>query len=124
MAAVGLATLTTAAQMAAQAAETKWRAKLVLVTEDERTCGTQHSRQFDVAIEGDVIRRWVTSGSGSTYDYRLLAPLKADGSGKVMALNDKKQKIMLDIDPGNGPRTIRISPVYGVCTWAWVPVRS
>ena len=122
LAAVGLAALTNAATNAAWANPDKWRASLVLVTEDERTCGAQHASKFYVDIEGNIVRR--SASSGSTYDLRLLAPLNADGSGRVKALDHKNRVVTLDIDPGNGPRTIRYTPPYSVCTWAWVPLHK
>jgi hypothetical protein len=118
MAAVGLAMFATGAQ----AADTKWRATLVLVTPDERTCGNQHVVKFDVSIDGNIVRYY--SPSGAAHDFRLLAPLNADGSGKVKALNSKNREVTLDIDAGDGPRTIRITPPYHFCVWAWVPIRS
>jgi hypothetical protein len=118
MAAVGLATLATGAQ----AEETRWRASLVLVTPDERTCGNQQSVKFDVAIDGQTVRTF--SPSGAATDLKLLAPLNADGSGKVKALDRKNREVTLDIDPGNGPRTIRYTAPNHFCVWAWVPIRS
>jgi hypothetical protein len=118
MAAVGLAAFATGAQ----AGETRWRATLVLVTPDERTCGNQQVNKFDVAIDGRTIRTF--SPSGAATEFRLLAPLNADGSGKVKALNHKNREVTFDVDPGDGPRTIRITPAYHFCVWAWVPIRS
>jgi hypothetical protein len=118
MAAIGLATLTTGAQ----AEETRWRATRVLVTPDERTCGNQQVVKFDVAIDGQTVRTF--SPSGAATDFRLLTPLKADGSGKVKALDQKNREVTLDIDPGDGPRTIRYTAPYHFCVWAWVPIRS
>ena len=118
LAAVGLAALTNATQANAD----KWQASAVLVTEDERTCGMQHASKFYVDIDGDIVRH--SASSGSTYDLRLLAPLNADGSGRVKALDHKNRVVTLDIDPGNGPRTIRYTPAYSVCTWAWVPIQK
>jgi hypothetical protein len=118
LAAVGLATLTTTAQ----AGDAKWRATVVLLTQDERTCGNQQVARFDVAINGNIVRTY--SPSGAATDFRLLTPLNADGSGKVKALNRKNREVTFDIDPGDGPRAIRYTPPYSGCVWAWVPVKS
>ena len=105
---------------AAQAGEAKWRVNLVLVGPDETTCGTQSVARFDVEIKGNVVRTFAPSGAPS--ELKLMDPLKPDGSGKVRALNARNRQVTLDIDAGDGPRTIRYSPPYSVCTWAWVPV--
>jgi hypothetical protein len=106
----------------AEADQGKWRASLILITEDERTCGIQHLTKFDVEIKDNIIRRYAASGSGATFNFRLLAPLNADGSGKVMALDVKHREFMFDIDPGDGPRMIRFRRRNGVCTYGWRPV--
>jgi hypothetical protein len=107
---------------AAEAEQSKWRASLILITEDERTCGPQHVLKFDVEIKDNIIRSYAPSGSGATFDFRLLAPLNADGSGKVKALDVKNREFMLDIDPGDGPRMIRFRLLTGVCTYGWRPI--
>jgi hypothetical protein len=53
-----------------------------------------------------------------------LALQRPTGQGKVKALNGKNREVTLDIDPGDGPRTIRITPPYSFCVWAWVSIRS
>jgi hypothetical protein len=78
------------------------------------------SRKFTVEIKSDVVRRRATSGAPR--DLTLLSPLNPDGSGKVLALNAKNRVATLDFDAGEGPRTIRYTPPYSMCTWAWVPV--
>ena len=105
---------------AAEAGPGKWRVTRVLIGDDERTCGPQHVQRFNVEIKDGVVRRW--SSSGAARDLKLLAPLNGDGSGKVIALNSKNQEVALDIDPGTGPRTIRYTRPYSVCSYAWIPV--
>jgi hypothetical protein len=111
---------------AADAGDMKWRASRVLVGADansgpdERTCGPQMVRRFNVEIKGNVVRR--RASSGAPIDLKLLDPLNPDGSGKVRALNSKNREVILTVDAGDGPRTIRYTAPYSVCTWAWVPV--
>ncbi|MBV8406547.1 MAG: hypothetical protein JOY64_02885, partial [Alphaproteobacteria bacterium] len=62
--------------------------------------------------------------SGAATEFKLLTPLNADGSGKVKAMSPKNREVTFDIDPGNGPRTIRMTPANHFCVWAWVPIKS
>jgi hypothetical protein len=116
MAVVSLSALPTVAQVGQQT----WRATLVLVGPDELSCGAQEHYTFNVAIKGDVISTW--GWHHSPYEMKLLSPLNPDGSGKVQALNHKNRVVTLDFDAGDGPRTIRYSPPYSICTWSWVPI--
>ena len=80
-------------------------------------------RSFTIQLSDDRLRRYASSGA--PVDFKLLEPLNADGSGKVRALNSKNRVVLLEFEPGNGPRPIRYSPRHGrydMCTWTWVPV--
>ena len=76
--------------------------------------------KFNVELRSDVLR--MQAASGAPIDLKLLGTLKADGSGKVRALNAKNREVTLDFDPGQGPRTIRYTPPYSVCVWSLIPV--
>jgi hypothetical protein len=108
---------------AVEAKPIKWRASWELIGTDDKNCGPQASRTFTLQLSDDKLRRY--AASGAPRDLKLLEPLNADGSGKVRALTPNNREVVLEFEPGDGPRLIRYSPRHGrydMCTWTWVPV--
>jgi hypothetical protein len=62
--------------------------------------------------------------SGSLNTFRIQAPLKPDGSGKVIGLDDKNRPSTVNLDAGAGPRAARVTPPYSPCVWMWRPISS
>jgi hypothetical protein len=97
-----------------------WRVVSVLEGGSSPNCGDTMVEKFYVQLRGDVFRTGARSSSPT--DFKLLATLNADGSGKVRALNRKNREVTLDFAAGEGPRTIRFTPPYSVCVWSLIPI--
>jgi hypothetical protein len=107
-----------AGPIAAQSA--KWWAVAVLEGGDSKVCGGTDYTKFEVEMNGGLLKTRLASGSPNTF--RLQAPLKPDGSGKVIGLNDKNRPSTFNFDAGAGPRVVRVMPPYSPCVWIWRPI--
>lgn len=106
----------------ADAGVMKWRVVNVLEGGSSPVCPDVRAYRHRVELDGDVLRTRATSGAPR--EYKLTQPLNADGSGKVIALNDKNRPVTLDFEAGSGPRTIRYSPAWSPCVYSWIPAKK
>src|SRR5215472_4735391 len=88
---------------AIEAQSVKWRAVSILEGGDSKNCGATKYDKFDVEVSDGLVK---TRINGSAYTYRLQSPLKSDGSGKVIGLNEKNKPVTFDFEPGTGPRFV------------------
>jgi|SRR6516164_6700265 hypothetical protein len=103
-----------------EAQTVKWRAVSILEGGDSKNCGGTTYTKFEVEVTDGLVKTRMPPGGPNTF--RLQAPLKSDGSGKVIGLNDKNQPVTFNFDPGTGPRLVYISPPFSPCVWTWQPI--
>jgi hypothetical protein len=104
----------------------KWRAYWKLVGTDDKNCGAQFSIKETLEfVEGPMlVMRIIPATTGVRRDLRLIDALNADGSGKVRALTDRNRVATLEFAAGNGPRVIRYTAPYSICSYTWTPIRE
>jgi len=103
---------------------TQWRAEWRLDGTDDRNCGPQSVTKQTIQLIGDdgIIIRAIPAMSGARHNWRLLDPLKDDGSGLVRALTDRNRVAQFEFAPGHGPRAIRYTAPYSICRWTVTPI--
>jgi hypothetical protein len=103
-----------------EAQSAKWRAVAILDGGDSKNCGGTQYTKFEVEMVDGLLKTRTPSGSANVI--RLQAPLNADGSGKVIGLNDRNRPLTFTFEPGSGARLVKVMPPYSTCIWTWQPV--
>lgn len=76
-----------------------------------------------VEIKGNTLTFTTASrapNSSFTVDFKALQP---DGSGRVVAKDNKKRDFYVTLDPGSGARPFRVTYSYNACRRVYTPTR-